>query len=225
MSTSTRGGGPVIDGILFDLWNTLVFTDAPRNPINSLAEAFGLSSEPGWRKQIERAMMTRRLSGIGEALDAIGEATRRTLQPSWTRRDLVLMWGEASNRSRLYPDALPALSALRRARRGAPLRLGILSNTQSFDLEILYRDGLAGLVDDVCLSSDCGLLKPDPRLYGHAASRLGLPPERILMIGDNPTDDVEGALSAGLSALLLDRTGVAPGSISSLAEVARRFTG
>jgi len=209
-----------VRGILLDLWNTLAFTDAEPRPIEALADAFGLRDEPGWRRRIEEAMMTRRLSGISEGIDAIAQATGRSLAGATTRRDLVRLWGEASNRNRLFPDARPALEALRRPRPGGPLRLGILSNTQSFDLDFLRREGLADEMDAVCLSCDCGLLKPDPRFYRHAASRLGLPPEAILMVGDSRSDDLEGALAAGMRALLLDRTGRAPGAITSLLRIA-----
>src|SRR5262245_25740511 len=100
-------------GVVFDLWNTLAFTDYSPNPIAALAAAFGLDQTPGWRKVIENAIMTRRLSGIGEAIDAIASATGHQIRGHWTRRDLILLWGEASNRTRLYPDASAALKRLR----------------------------------------------------------------------------------------------------------------
>jgi len=215
-----------IRGVIFDLWNTLAYTDFHPNPIAALASAFGLDAAPDWRKQIERAIMTRRLSGISEAIEAIAEATGRELSGASTKRDLILLWGEASNRSRIAPDALPALRSLREARDdGRRYRLGILSNTQSFDLDFIRREGLASLVDDICLSCDYGLLKPDPRLYSHAAGRLGLAPGSILMVGDNVTDDVEGALMAGLRAAHLDRRGLTAGSLASLADLATALTG
>ena len=216
---------PATRGVIFDLWNTLVFTDRAPNPVRRLAGAFGLDTGPGWRRAIERAIMTRRIPGIGEAIDAIASATGREISGGLSRRDLVLMWGEASNATRPYPDALPALRRLRRRQGGhACFRLGILSNTQSFDLDFLERDGLAALVDEICLSCDWGLLKPDPRFYRLAARRMGLAPEQILMVGDNLTDDVEGARSAGLRAALLDRGGIAAGALTSLTDLAARLT-
>ena len=170
--------------------------------------------------------MTRRLSGISEAIDVIAAATGREISGGSTKRDLILLWGEASNRTRIAPDAQRALHCLRQARDGGRrYRLGILSNTQSFDLDFIRREGLASLVDDICLSCDYGLLKPDPRLYRHAASRLGLAPASILMVGDNITDDVQGALSAGLQAAHLDRRGLTAGSLASLADLASALTG
>jgi len=213
-----------IRGIYFDLWNTLAFTEGSPNPIVALASAFGLYPGPAWRRIMERAIMTRRLAGIGEAIEAIAAATGRAISDGSSRRDLILMWGAASNRNRLYADTLPGLEALRRSRSGGlPYRLGILSNTQSFDLDFLDRAGLIPLMDAVCLSCDCGLLKPDPEIYRHAASRIGLLPEQILMVGDNPEDDIDGPRRAGFQAALLDRSRGGPetgsGALASISEI------
>jgi len=177
-----------------------------------LASAFGLDDAPGWRRTIERAIMTRPLSGIGEAIDAIARSTGSRLKDDRSRHDLVLQWGAACNANSLYPDVLAALGALRTARRpAAGFRLGLLSNTQSFDLDFLRREGLVTMMDGICLSCDCGLLKPDPAIFRLAAERMGLPPGKVLMVGDRPDDDIEGALGAGMSAVLLDRSRVVSG--------------
>ena len=193
-------------GICFDLWNTLVFTDAHPRPIQTLAYAFELEQRPHWRQVLERAMMTRRLPGIGAAIDAIGSETGKSPAGGWTRRDLILMWGAASNQNRLYPDALPTLKTLGRCG-GMGLSLGIISNTQSFDLDFLRRDGLEPFMDVICLSCDLGVLKPDPAIYRHAAGQMGLEPAQILMVGDSLMDDVKGADRAGMNGVLLDRSG------------------
>ncbi|MEW6445123.1 MAG: TIGR01458 family HAD-type hydrolase [Pseudomonadota bacterium] len=48
--------------------------------------------------------------------------------------------------------------------------------------------------------------KPGERFFLHASARLGVPPERVLMIGDDVESDVLGARAAGLKAMLV-RTG------------------
>ncbi|WP_018936054.1 TIGR01458 family HAD-type hydrolase [Thioalkalivibrio sp. ALJ24] len=45
--------------------------------------------------------------------------------------------------------------------------------------------------------------KPDPRLFHAAVADLGLRPEEVLMVGDDVTSDVEGALDAGMAACLV----------------------
>jgi len=197
-----------IRGICFDLWNTLAHTRHEPNPMTILATAFGILGRPGWRRTIESAIMTRPLTGIGEALDALSAATGTRLPDAQARRELVLAWGDACNANRLYPDTLATLAALRVAHPPAPAyRLGLLSNTQSFDLDFLRSAGLLTMMDSICLSCECGLLKPDPDFFALAADRMGLPAYRILVVGDRLKEDIEGALGAGMRAALLDRTG------------------
>jgi len=77
--------------------------------------------------------------------------------------------------------------------------------------------------------------KPSRAFYEAAASRLGLPPAEIAMIGDDLEGDVEGAQKTGLRGVLV-RTGkfrerdlagsVRPDAVlDSIAEVSRLFTG
>lgn len=64
-------------------------------------------------------------------------------------------------------------------------------------------------IDIVVLSDDIGVNKPDVRLYRHAMERTGISdPEAHLMIGDNPSTDIAGALAAGWHAMLLSDTPV-----------------
>jgi FMN phosphatase YigB (HAD superfamily) len=50
---------------------------------------------------------------------------------------------------------------------------------------------------------------------------LGEKPEYVLMVGDNPKNDVAGPRALGMEALLLDRTNQTPHSIRSLREIIR----
>jgi putative hydrolase of the HAD superfamily len=52
-------------------------------------------------------------------------------------------------------------------------------------------------------SSELGIRKPDPRPYLLSAELLGLPPEDIVFIDDNPSY-VEGGLAVGMRSILLD---------------------
>lgn len=45
--------------------------------------------------------------------------------------------------------------------------------------------------------------KPEPHLFGEGARRLGLPPDRLVMIGDQIETDVAGAHAAGCDVALL----------------------
>lgn len=99
-----------------------------------------------------------------------------------------------------FPDTLPTLAALRD--RG--LRTGVVSDT-GFDLRpALDRLGLSPYLDTVLMSYELGVCKPAAEVFHTASERLGVPPERTLMVGDNPLTD-SGAVATGMCVLLLPR--------------------
>lgn len=79
---------------------------------------------------------------------------------------------------------------------------------------------LAGISNRV-ISSEVGFRKPSVRYYNALAGACGCEPNEILMVGDTPSNDVDGALAAGLKAVLIDRTCDAdlPHRINSLNQV------
>lgn len=104
---------------------------------------------------------------------------------------------------RLIEGALPLLDALHRC----GFSIGVLSNGFT---EVQHRKiksaGLAGHIDHVVLSDDIGVNKPDVRLYRHAQTVAGITsPAANLMIGDNLSTDIQGALNAGWRAVWFDR--------------------
>jgi epoxide hydrolase-like predicted phosphatase len=81
------------------------------------------------------------------------------------------------------------LDLVRELRRSG-LRTGLLSN--SWGVSDSYPRHLFGeLFDDVVISGEVGMRKPEERIFSLAASRLGLPPAACVFI-----DDVEGNIVA-----------------------------
>ena len=83
--------------------------------------------------------------------------------------------------------------------------LGIISNVISTQ-EIpdwLEADGLSQHFKSVVLSSVFGRRKPDPEVYWEAARRIGVPPQKCVYVGDNPSRDVVGTRNAGFGMIIL----------------------
>ena len=102
-----------------------------------------------------------------------------------------------------YPDAAPAVAALE------GFRLGILTNGGQTMQEAKVRAiGLEGRVGPV-LTGECldGHFKPSTACYLGAAAALGLPPEEILLVGDDVVNDVTGPAATGMRSVWLDRLG------------------
>ncbi len=128
------------------------------------------------------------ISVVGEApgVDAeLAAALYATMLPTW----------------RPYDDAVPVLSALRD--RG--VRTGLVSNIGIDVRGLLADEGLAELLDAVVLSYELGVVKPHVGIFEEATRRLGVAPERTLMVGDSWRDDA-GAAQLGIRTLLLPPT-------------------
>ena len=98
------------------------------------------------------------------------------------------------------PPVDPGMRALvERLRHDAKVKLGLLSNANRGWTERLRARGLAEVFDDIIVSADVGLAKPDPAIFLLAAERLGVAPSGCLMI-DDQAQHVEGAQAAGMRA-------------------------
>jgi putative hydrolase of the HAD superfamily len=115
------------------------------------------------------------------------------------------------------PGALDVLDELRR--RG--LRLGLIS-VCSEEVPVLWEQtALASRIDAAVFSCSVGLVKPNQRIYRLAADRLGVEPGRCLFVDDQPAF-VEGALAAGMDAVLIgdnDFTGRRIGRLEEVVEL------
>lgn len=107
---------------------------------------------------------------------------------------------------RAFPDAE---AAVRRAL-DSGLRVGLLTNgdvadqRRKVEATVLAEFGLP-----LFASSELPAAKPDRRAFEFACAAMTLTPGRCLMVGDSVVNDVQGALAAGLPAVLLDRYGQA----------------
>jgi len=102
---------------------------------------------------------------------------------------------------RVFEEVPEVLRRLRR--RGLPL--GVVSNWDSRLPALLQRLELDGYFDQVLVSALEGIEKPAPDIFLRASERLGVDAAQCVHVGDSPLDDVRGAESAGIDAVLVDR--------------------
>ncbi len=79
--------------------------------------------------------------------------------------------------------------------RASPLRTGLVSNSWSVDH--YDRDLLAELFDEVVISAEVKLNKPEPEIYLLAAERIGAEPEACVFV-DDLKENCEGAAAVGM---------------------------
>ncbi|GAB2628271.1 HAD-IA family hydrolase [Prescottella soli] len=77
------------------------------------------------------------------------------------------------------------------------IRTAILSNDPGGPAAQGLRDLAGPFVDEVVLSGDVGMAKPDPRIYALTAARLGLDAGECVFVDDLATN-VHGAAEAGM---------------------------
>jgi putative hydrolase of the HAD superfamily len=118
-----------------------------------------------------------------------------------------------------YPDALPALERLA----AAGLKLAVVANWDVSLRDVLARLGLAERFEVIVTAAEVGAAKPDARPFQVALERLGCEAAECVHVGDDPVTDIAGARAAGLSAVLVDRSGRAPDSLADLSQLPARL--
>lgn len=129
----------------------------------------------------------------------------------------------------LYPDAQPAIAALR----DTGYRIAIVANQPAVRSEQLRAIGVDAEV--VAMSEEMGVSKPDPAFFTRTLELLGSPDAAsVAYVGDRMDNDVIPALDAGMRAVWLRRgpwgligrlpDGVRPAvTVDSLAELVARI--
>jgi len=118
---------------------------------------------------------------------------------------------------RVYKDVQETLRELRD--RG--LKLAVISNWDDRLLNLLQSLGIAQYLDATVLSVQVGATKPAAAIFQRTLQLLNVDASQALHVGDSYSEDIVGAEACGMQGVLLDCTGQAPGSISSLRELLR----
>jgi HAD superfamily hydrolase (TIGR01662 family) len=115
-------------------------------------------------------------------------------------REIYTEWA-ANHHFELYDDVPSVLRELTEA----GIRVGLISNSHrcldSFQSHFELREFVGAAVS----SADHGFMKPHPSIFQAALERLGVAPADAVMVGDSVGQDIEGALRAGMRAVLLHR--------------------
>ncbi len=144
-------------------------------------------------------------------------------------RELVLVAGVPEDERPRAVDALtgvlvtptwcqpvPGSREALRSLAAAGLRLSVTSNSDGNVADHLRRHewvqvgdhGPGVPVEVITDSGNVGVGKPDPRVFQATIDGLGLPPERILHVGDSVHFDVAGAAAVGMQSVHMDPFGV-----------------
>ncbi|MEU0272250.1 HAD-IA family hydrolase [Streptomyces sp. NPDC006307] len=209
--------------VLFDFDHTLfAHDDSPRWVLDACRAAGRDTGGAAARALYDRMLAERRTPGVTAAMRGCqrSAAAHRRAHLAWFGRAGADEELARALYARLlspeawtpYEDVGATLAALH----AHNVPVGVVSNV-GWDIRPTFAaHGLAGYVgaDAFVLSCEEGAEKPDPGLFRTACARLGVPPGRALMVGDDPVND-GAAVTAGLRVHLLpDRP---PGACRGLA--------
>lgn len=208
--------------VSFDVGFTLIYTEPPvGNVYTEIASRFGYSLEPAivhqrfmeiWKQKNgqNRAKTTGNpQSNEKEAFNWWKEiftySTGETISPQDRNVMFKVCYDEYANGQywRIYPEVPDTLVQLRERQ----FKLVVLSNWDRRLHQTLHELRLDQYFDKIYISTEIGHAKPDPGAFRHICRDLNISPQALMHIGDSPGEDVAGALSAGVSAILLDREG------------------
>lgn len=210
----------MIKAVFFDLYNTLVTYDPPRELIEArMLKDFGIEVSPeallrpimtadnfiyeeharlsiGKRSKEEKIALYSQYHGIvlKEAGLEASEEVIAGILGKWMGFDLKMV---------LFDDVIPALTHLRE--RG--LVLGLISNVDR-DIAPFYQGlGLSAWLQVMVTSQEVGFNKPHPEIFLAALKQAGVKPSEAIYVGDQYQIDVVGASKVGMLGILLDRNG------------------
>ncbi|MEK7286867.1 MAG: HAD-IA family hydrolase [Nitrospirota bacterium] len=110
--------------------------------------------------------------------------------------------GEADGSWALFPETKEVLERL--VSLGHPI--GLISNFDSRIHSVLESLGIRGIFETITYSSEAGFSKPSPFIFQQALRKANCEPGHAIHVGDHPVYDIEGAQSAGIKAILIDRS-------------------
>jgi putative hydrolase of the HAD superfamily len=208
----------MIKGVFFDLYQTLVHFDPPREQLQAkVLKEFGIDVAP---EAIRRALVVADVFIYQEfARRSFSKRTEEEKMAVYVQYEGVLLKEAGVDASEqliggvlkkmqqfklkqvLFDDVVPALTQLKE--RG--LILGLVSNVDRDITPLCDELGLSSLLQVVVTSLDVGFSKPQPEIFREALRRAEVEASEAVYVGDQYQIDMVGARGAGIKGVLLDR--------------------
>jgi len=203
----------MIRAVLFDVDFTLIYPGPTfrGEGYRSFCARYGIDVEP---RAFNRAVASAAsiLDGPGDAtydVEIFVRYTRHIIEQMGGRgdqldacaREIFAEWA-ACRHFELYEEVPRVLRSLSEA----GVRLGLVSNSHRCLASFEAHFELQGLIAAAVSSSEHGYMKPHPSIFHSVLRLMNVEPVDAVMVGDSVRQDVEGALQAGMHAVLLNRS-------------------
>jgi putative hydrolase of the HAD superfamily len=191
--------------VFFDLDDTLYDTSdfarlARRAAINVMIDA-GLPLSPDEAYKLLREIIKEKGSNYDKHFNILTKRVYGEEKPFLIALGMITYHNVKFALLRLFPETMSSLIYLK----SKGYHLGIISNGITIkQWEKLIRLGLHHFFDEVITSEEAGVEKPDKKIFQQALHRMGCKAEKSIMIGNKFSEDIIGALNAGMYAILVN---------------------
>ena len=125
-------------------------------------------------------------------------------EAAWVKATATMFRVLSRDRLRCFEGVPEMLRGLRKQGK----RVYLLSNAQSvFTMPEMEQCGIADCFDDIFISSDRGIKKPEPRFLAELMEKHAMAPDETVMIGNDPETDMAVAKACGVRGILVSSDG------------------
>ena len=210
----------MIKAVFFDLYQTLVRYEPPREELHSGAlkdigidvkpEVFSrplVTADEFIYQELARTSFSKRSEK--DQMEIFAQYERIVLREAGIEATEQLILGilgkmrQVETKLVLFDDVVPVLTNLK----GRGLKLGLISNIDRDITSLLSELELSLLLQVAVTSQEVGFNKPQPEIFQEALRRAGVQASEAMYVGDQYQIDIGGAEKAGMKGVLLDRGG------------------
>jgi putative hydrolase of the HAD superfamily len=198
-------GGMMLKAVFFDIDDTLFDTSgfaklARKAALNMMIDAgLPLSSTEAYK--LLREIIGQKGSNYDKHFNVLTKTVFGEEKPLLISLGMINYHNVKFALLRPFPETISTLINIK----AKGYQLGVISNGITIkQWEKLIRLGIYPFFDEVVTSDEVGFEKPHGRIFEVALNRMGCSAENSVMIGNKFTEDIMGAVNAGMSAILVN---------------------
>ena len=108
-----------------------------------------------------------------------------------------------------HADAIPGAEEALQELAEVATMIAVSNGTESVERGRLKLSGFEKYFDDIFISESVGVSKPNPKIFQMAMRKLGIEhSDKVLVVGDSLSADIQGGVNAGLDTCWVNRNGV-----------------
>jgi len=189
----------MIRAVIFDMFETLVtLFESPLYMAKQISDDIGIAEckfrEIWDTSNDDRTLGKRTLEDVIEEVLKVNNCYSEELfQRVITKRKV----SRVECFEHIHPEIIPLFKALKED----GLKIGLITNCFSEEMEVIKDSVFFDYFDSVCMSCEIGVKKPDVEIFQRCMRELAVKPEECLYIGDGGSFELETAQALGMHSL------------------------